>query len=161
MVLLQVRWGELPITVPGQGPQSWFFARSYLWHWQSWSMQGVTPFSTRPRNAVQVAQQQYWIRHCGFFCQLLPVTSHPSLVSRKSCRVSPLGLVVNIFQAQQELCVPPSVFDSLSTWLATQCEQFASGQHQCYVAEVPSPSPTLKIAGQFSIAISERSPQSR
>ena len=36
---------------------------------------------------------------------------------------------MNISQAPNKNCVPPSVLDSLSTWLATQCEQFASGPH--------------------------------
>ena len=39
------------------------FARSYLWHWLSWSVPGVTPFSTGPRSAVP--PQQYWMTHAA------------------------------------------------------------------------------------------------
>ena len=50
-------------------------------------------------------------RNCGFFGRPFPV-SFPPWVGGE-----------HLSGLQQELCVPPSVLDSLSTWLATQCDQ--------------------------------------
>ena len=75
-------------------------------------------------------------RNCGFFGPVTFPGSHVAQVLQ--CHSSWVG-GEHLSGPQQELCVPPSVLDSLTTWLATQCEQFASGPHQGFVAEVPSP----------------------
>ena len=77
----------------------------------------------------------------GYFQSLSPtLPPHSHVAQVLQCQSSWVG-GEHLSGPQQELCVLPSVLDSQSTWLATQCEQFASGQHQGSVAEVPSPSP--------------------
>ena len=120
---------------------------------------GVTPFCTGPRSAVPPAQQLYWMTHAAAIVdslanhfQSLSPQSHVAQVLQ-----SQSSWVGGFSGTQQELCVPPSVLDSVSTWLATQCEQFASGQHQGSVAEVPSPSPFVNMQVETPVA-SPRSP---
>ena len=153
-------WGEHPITVPGQGPQSWLFCPIIsLALAVVERARGVTPFSTGPRSVVPPAQEQYWMTHAaaivdslaGHFQSFSPQSQIAQVLQSQSSWVGG----EHLSGPQQELCVPPSVLDSLSTWLATQCEQFASGPHQ--VAAVVSPSPFLNMQVETPVA-SPRSP---
>ena len=81
----------------------------------------VTPFSTGPRSAVPPAQQQCWMTHAAAIVDSFwPQVTFPPVSSRASPAES--GLLGGWWTSLRPL--PPSVLDSLSTWLATQCEQF-------------------------------------
>ena len=118
----------------------------------------MTPFSTGPRSVVPPAQEQYWMTHAaaivdslaGHFQSLSPQSQIAQVLQNQSSWVGG----EHLSGPQQELCVPPSVLDSLSTWLATQCEQFASGLHQ--VAAVISPSHFLNMQVETPVAVLDR-----
>ena len=121
----------------GQGPQSWLFCPIM-------SLAFCGGACTRCDTVLRAAQcgptgtptmlDDTRSRNCGFFSQ-------PFSVTPVSC--CSVGL------------------DSVRMWLATQCEQFASGPHQGSVAEVPSHMQGRESRGQSSIAISECKPESR
>ena len=154
------REGELPITVPG--PQSWLICPiTSLALAVVERARSVTPFSTGPRSAVPLAQQQYWMTHAAAIVDSL--ASHfqslpPSLMSRKSCRVSPLGLVVNISLRPRTrilcstICVgfPEHMFGDPMRIVR---EWTTSGS----VTEVPSPSPFVNMQVETPLT-SPRSP---
>ena len=151
---------RVAVTVLGQGPQSWLFCPIIsLALAVVERAQGVTPFSTRPRSAVPPAQQQFWLTHAAAIVDSL--ASHFQSLSQSH--------VAQVLQSQsswvggehlsgpqQELCVPPSVLDSLSTWLATQCEQFASGPQQGFCCRSSFAQPFVNM--QVETVASPRSP---
>ena len=64
---------------------------------------------------IPPAQLQYWMTHTAAIVDSLAQSLSPSLMSRKSCSVCPLGIGgEHLSGPQQELCVPPSVLDSLT-----------------------------------------------
>ena len=103
-------WGEHPITVPGQGPQIVVVLPDQIIGIGcrgactrcdtvlSWAAQSC------PTGAATILDDTR-SRNCGFFGRPFPVSFPPSLKLRKSCRISPLGWVVNISQASNKNCV--------------------------------------------------------
>ena len=79
-------WGEHPITVPGQGPQSWMFCPIIsLALAVVERARGVTPFSTGPRSVVPPAQEQYWMTHAAAIVDSWQaISSHFSPVSKRA-----------------------------------------------------------------------------
>ena len=159
------------VSIPSQfqdtGPQLLVvLPRTYHWHWPVVERaRGVTPFLQATQcspTGTGTTLDDTRSRNCGFFGRQFP-SQFPPVSNRASPAESVLlgGWVVNISQAHNKNCVfPPSVLDSLSTWMATQCEQFASATSSscsCFAQ------PFLEHAGrnssgQSSIAISDRSP---
>ena len=97
------RWGEHPITVPGQGPQSWLFCPIIsLALTVVERARGVTPFSTGPRSVVPPAQEQYWMTHA--VANVDSLAGHHQSLSPQS-QIAQVGWVVNISQAHNKNCV--------------------------------------------------------